>query len=813
MEPEVTHDEVHFEAQAEDAPTFKENRFEQNGAYWKKLSTIIAVAGPTIFLLLALHPSLILRNNIPTGGDMGAHVWAPAYLRDHLLSNFKLSGWSMDWYSGLPIYRFYMVVPALMIVLLDVVLPYGIAIKIIAVIGILTLPYTTWLFGRFAKFAYPLPELFAIAATIFLFDESFTIYGGNIASTMAGEFSFSISLSLAMLGFALLAKGLDTGKHRVSAAVIISLSALSHGIVLLFVFGGAALMLVVWNKRESLQFGAKVIALAVLLSSFWVIPFVTSHAYMTDMKYEPRPSGVSDSFWKMFFPLHILLDVSITALAVIGAIALVRSRHKAGTWITLLTLVLAAGVFIARNSLPVIGLLWNPRILPFFYLLRYLLFAVGLYELAIFALRMKSISRIARVEPGTPVVLDIAKPRENFTFNLAMLSGFAVFVLVAVGFRFQELPFGSTRVNSAGQYEYVWGPLKTKSTNDGFVDGWARWNFTGYEGKSAYGEYYGIVQTMKKLGEDSTQGCGRALWENSGELNKYGTTMALMLLPFWTDGCISSMEGLFFEAAGSTPYHFITAAAMSKQSSNPVRELRYDNNDAAIGLRYMQELGVKYFMGFTPEAVAQASLQEGLTEVARSGPWVVYRVASSDVVMPLATQPVVANISSSNPRERWLEIGTSWFQHPETWTTPIADDGPSDWQRIDVAVDESLREGEPNSNNRRVDVVKPATALTPVPLEPVVVSNVNIGEESVRFSVDKIGIPVLVRVSYFPNWKVDGAEGPYRVAPNMMVVIPTSTDVNMHFGWNMLDYVAYLLSFAGIAWIVVTRRRSKQTAE
>ena len=813
MEPEVTHDEVDFDAQTKDSSNIRENRFEQNIVYWKKLSTIIAVAGPTIFLLLALHPNLILRNNTPTGGDMGAHVWAPAYLRDYLLSNFKLSGWSMDWYSGLPIYRFYMVVPALMIVLLDVVLPYGIAIKIIAVIGILALPYTTWLFGRFAKFAYPLPELFAIAATIFLFDESFTIYGGNIASTMAGEFSFSISLSLAMLGFALLAKGLDTGKYRVLAAIIISLSALSHGIVLLFVFGGAALMLVVWNKRESMQFGAKVIALAVLLSSFWVLPFVTNHAYMTDMKYEPRPSGAADSFWKMFFPLHILLDVSITALAVIGAIALVRSRHKAGTWITLLTLSLAAGVFIARNSLPVIGLLWNPRILPFFYLLRYFLFVVGLYELATFALRMKSMSRIARAEPGTAVVLDIAKPRDNFTFNLALLSGFAFFVLAAIGFRFQELPFGSTQVNSAGQYEYVWGPLRTKSTNDGFVDGWARWNFTGYEGKNAYGEYYGIVQTMKQLGEDSTQGCGRALWENSGELNKYGTTMSLMLLPFWTDGCISSMEGLFFEAAGSTPYHFITAAAMSKQSSNPVRELRYDNNDATLGVRYMQELGVKYFMGFTPEAIAQASQQEGLTEVARSGPWVVYRVANSDVVTPLATQPVVANISSSNPRERWLEVGTSWFQHPETWTTPIADDGPSEWQRIDVVVDESKREGEPNSNNRRVDVVNPATALTPVPLEPVVISNVNIGEESVRFSVDKIGVPVLVRVSYFPNWKVDGASGPYRVAPNMMVVIPTSTTVNMHYGWNMIDYVAYLLSFAGIAWIVVTRRRSKQTAE
>jgi hypothetical protein len=630
---------------------------------------------------------------------------------------------------------------------------------------------------------------------------------------MAGEFSFSIALSLAMLGFALLAKGLDTGKHRVSAAIIISLSALSHGIVLLFVFGGAALMLVVWNKRESLQFGAKVIALAVLLSSFWVIPFVTSHAYMTDMKYEPRPSGATDSFWKMFFPLHTLLDVSLTALAFVGAITLVRSRHKAGTWMTLLALLLAAGVFIARNSLPVIGLLWNPRILPFLYLLRYFLFAIGLYEFVTFALRVKSIARFAQGESGVPVVLDIAQPRDNFSFNLALLSGFALFVLVAIGFRFQELPFGSTRVNSAGQYEYVWGPLRTKSSNDGFVDGWARWNFTGYEGKNAYGEYYGIVQTMKQLGADSTQGCGRALWENNGELNKYGTTMGLMLLPFWTDGCISSMEGLFFEAAGSTPYHFITAAAMSKQSSNPVRELRYDNNDAALGVRYMQELGVKYFMGFTSEAIAQASQQEGLTEVARSGPWVVYRVANSDVVTPLAMQPVVANISANNPRERWLEVGTSWFQHPEVWTTPIADSGTSEWQRVDVAVDESYREGEPKSNNRRVDVVKPATALVPVPLDPVVVSKVDIGEESVKFSVDKIGVPVLVRVSYFPNWKVDGAKGPYRVAPNMMVVIPTSTNVSMHFGWNMRDYVAYLLSFAGIAWIVVTRRRSKLTAE
>ena len=155
--------------------------------------------------------------------------------------------------------------------------------------------------------------------------------------------------------------------------------------------------------------------------------------------------------------------------------------------------------------------------------------------------------------------------------------------------------------------EYTWGPFEGPAASKGFVDGWARWNFTGYEGKSAYAEYRTVVETMKGLGEDPQHGCGRALWENNGELNKYGTTMSLMLLPHWTNGCIGSMEGLNFEASGTTAYHFIAAAAMSKQSSNPVRELRYDDNNAGLGVRYLRELGVRYYMAFTAEVASSCS--------------------------------------------------------------------------------------------------------------------------------------------------------------------------------------------------------------
>ncbi len=84
-----------------------------------------------------------------------------------------------------------------------------------------------------------------------------------------------------------------------------------------------------------------------------------------------------------------------------------------------------------------------------------------------------------------------------------------------------------------------------------------------------------------------------------------------MLLPHWTDGCIGSMEGLFFEATASTNYHFITAAAISESSSNPVRQLRYTNNDADVGVRHMQDLGVRYLMVRTDAAKAEAATNDG----------------------------------------------------------------------------------------------------------------------------------------------------------------------------------------------------------
>ena len=712
------------------------------------LVTSATLVTTTVVMMMVVHLNplsptrdLIFDDTTPTGGDMGAHVWAPAFLRDYFLPNFQLSGWSMDWYGGLPLYRFYMVIPALAIVALDVVLPYGVAFKLVAVSGLLLFPLACWAFGRLAAFRHPIPELFSVAALCFLLDESFSIYGGNVKSTMAGEYSFSISLTLAVLGLGLLANGLRTGRFRVWTAVVLSLAAVSHGIVLIFVAVGAIILCLVWLDRFRLVFAVTTGVTTLLLSVWWVGPFLFGHEFMTDMKYGFRPEGANDSFWDMFFPLAAPLDFIITGLAVVGFVAMVMRRHLTGTAIGLICLTFVALVYLTRDSLPGIGLLWNPRLLPFVYLTRYLLMVIGALEL---------ITWLVNAARDRRASAQLSAFEGAFAAGAITLSCLLVF-----GWMYETLP-GGGRVSDGDTSVYVWGPFrKGPESGRAVADGWTRYNMLGYEGRPKYPEYNELVSTMGDIGDE--RGCGRALWENSGDNGEYGTTMALMLLPHWTDGCIGSMEGLFFEASGTTPYHFLTAAAMSKQSSNPVRQLRYVNNDAEVGVQHMHDLGVRYLMVRTPEAKAEAAAQDDLELLTTSGPWEIYELRGASIVEALTVQPVVIEGRGGDQRERNLEVGTSWFQRQDDWAAIPADDGPESWQRVPVDIDLDVRVGEPDERSRNVDYVVPTEPIDTVELPPVTVSDVDIQQQSISFEVDQVGVPVLVRVELLPDLEGRGS--------------------------------------------------------
>ena len=279
---------------------------DQPRARWERAVGwgIVAVATWLVFCLLDSNHNWTIHfsdwrfgdlflNTTTNGGDMGAHVWWPKFLADHWFSwnpfEMRLSGWAPDWYAGFPVGQYYFPLPALMIWILDTVpfVPYNVAFKLVTVSGPLLMPAGAYYFARGLRAPWPAPPAFAIAALGMLMQtrSDWQIYGGNIASTLAGEFSFTIGLALAFFGLGALAYTLDTGRRRWLPAVLIAGAVMSHIVVALFI-GIAALLL--WLTRRPFRtwrIAAWIGAVAIAIPAVWLVPLLGNSAYTQSMRY------------------------------------------------------------------------------------------------------------------------------------------------------------------------------------------------------------------------------------------------------------------------------------------------------------------------------------------------------------------------------------------------------------------------------------------------------------------------------------------------------------------------------------------------
>ena len=278
-----------------------------------------------------------------------------------------------------------------------------------------------------------------------------------------------------------------------------------------------------------------------------------------------------------------------------------------------------------------------------------------------------------------------------------------------------------------------------------------------------------------------------------------------MLLPFWTDGCIGSMEGLYFESSATVPYHFMTAAELSKAPSNPQRDLPYTSLDMAKGVQHLQMLGARYYLAFSPEAVAQADANPDLTLVRPDRRLAGLRGQGLGARLP-PDQPAGGDHRRGQGRAG-LDGGhvrlVPGLRRPRRLPGRVraqgvaAGQGQQGRHRLQ---DDRLRRrgGRPPSGG-------PSTRWS--------VSGITNSDNRISFDVDRVGVPVLVKASYFPSWKVKGGHGPYRVSPNLMVVIPTSKHVSVYYGWTPVDYTGWLLTFIGIGLAVKWARRGPMVVD
>ena len=760
------------------------------------------------FVLWILNPEGVLfKLSTPTGGDLGAHVWGPAFLRDELIPNLRLSGWAPDWYAGFPAYHFYMVVPMLFIVVLNtglvtpflilliglisfavfklitqkpehwktglfsaiclllLIIPfhYGLAFKLVVAVGLVLMPFAGWKMGRLASLPEPAPALLGVSTLAFIFDRSFNIMGGNLMSTMAGEFAFTLAITSCLIYIGLLIKGVETGEKRALAALFLALTGLCHLLVVFFALLVSFVAVATRLSKASIRWITEVGLLSGLLSAFWVIPFWWHRSYLNDMGWEKLTSYTSYLWSRDQLAADFLTNDPPLQLAIVlagaGAVLSLMFRRRLGVVLAISALALA----LAFIYLPE-GRLYNGRLLPAYYLSVYLLAAMAIAE----------IIRILGL-----LVRKAADGKERIGDLVSASIGFLVVVLfifyLAVPLR--VLPGGKMQGNA-----YQWMGYETEDLNIG--RSWALWNFEGYEartGDSTGGGWEELVDFVITMDDQAREhGCGRLMWEYSSELTRYGTPMAPMLIPHWTDGCVGSMEGLYFESSTTTPFHFLIQSELSTAPSRAQRDLPYRSFDINAGIDHLQQFGVKYYASSSQVSTGQAQQHPSLTEIAKSGPWTIFKVSNSELVTNLDFEPAIFD---DLEHSEWLNPSVEVFQEGSQAVVRTIG-GMKHWQHVDL-------EREPE----RIELPK------------VKVSEINVDTDRIEFEVDKIGVPVIVKTSYFPNWEAKGAEGPWRATPNLMVVVPTEKEVALEYGRSSVEIISVLLTLTGLISLAFVGRK------
>lgn len=687
----------------------------------RTMLTVDVLAGLALLWAFSVFftPELVFSRTTATGGDTGAHIYSPWHLKEHLLPEGRITGWSHDWYAGFPFLHFYFPLVITLQALLGYVIPYEIAFKIGTIIGTFFLPIAFYIFFRLLRCPWPTPLIGAFCATGFLFMDSFNIYGGNIPSSFAGEYSFSVSLGLCIVFYGLAYRlVVDERPRPLLAAFVLAAAVLSHLVPVIMVVATFPLLFA-WSVRlrgatsSLVRLGVPALV-AFCLTAWWSIPFVARLGYTTNMRW------AGEVGFGVLFPDDLWLFVAGAALGLAAGVVRKDPRFLLIVWPG----VIGAAAYLWLPD----GHIWNGRFVPFWYLGVYAAAAYGVGTLIPSAARAISRRR-------TEIVAVVAS---------------AALALTGV----------------------VW--LATHKDHS-FIDAWIELNFEGYEGTQDYDVFRDLNAALEDLPR------GRVMWEPSSELGRFGTPIALMALPYFAGQ--PTMEGIYFESSITTPYLFIMASELAQAPSNPIRDLPYNTLDLERGLQHMELFDVSYYVAFSDAAVEAAEASDGLEELDVVERFHIYGVKKQGRVVVAPNEPAVY------AGDRWFEETTRWFADGDLETLYVKD-GPSDWSRVS-------------------DVEE----ISPQPIDAdAEVSDVRFDDTTISFSTDAVGQPHLVKTSYFPNWRAEGADGPYHASPSLMMVVPTQTNVILSYRWTWAEWVGYSLTFAVLVLIIVwpLRRRIRR---
>ncbi len=345
-------------------------------------------------LLLALalldyfRPALLFLPTITAGGDTPCHYPTAVWFHEHLLPKLRLHGWYPGAYLGHPLLLYYFPLPFLVFSGLVPFAGMPVAFKLGTALPTFLLPLLTYVSFRLMRFRFPAPLLGAGASFVFLMQEENPIWGGTIASTMTGEFSYGYGIALAVLFLGFAYRSYADGRSPWGPAALLGVTALAHGYAVLW--AGLSATFFLYDSRKPLRTLAWLVAVGSLafgFAAFMLLPLLSGWGWTTpydDPWIDPkRLDYVPSLLWPLF------------AAAVLGIMGtFVVGRRTGGADRRLLFLLHAAvmGAALAVAG-PAVGVI-DVRFVPFAQLALVLLGGAAIGLLVAAQLRLRAVAAL-----------------------------------------------------------------------------------------------------------------------------------------------------------------------------------------------------------------------------------------------------------------------------------------------------------------------------------------------------------------------------------------------------------------------------------
>ena len=682
--------------------------------YHEVIVDLIVLLAIEVLLVKSFQPHLLLLPTTINGGDTPSFVHPADQLRKVLLPSANPLGWDPGNFAGYAPFQFYNILPFALIAGLSWVLPFEVAIKLVSVFGVLLLPLSVYATFRCMRYQHPLPAIAACSILAFIYNEGNSMWGGNILSTLAGEFCFSIGLALAVAFWGALWRGIETGKGAAGSALLLAATGLSHPIPFLYAaLSGTFFVFRRDRLLRNLGYLVRVYAGGGLLMSFWLIPLLVKIEYSTKINWTWGSLPFLEVFPKMMLPFLIL--------AVINFVLFVSIRKYRDLRTAFFCFAILVNVIAFMNATAV-GLP-EIRFVPIVQVIVPLL-AVDLLRMGMVRMQFKSL------------------------LALAMLCAIMIWV---------------TR-----------GPSN--------ISAWVNWNYTGFEKKGPWQVYKQINDFLRGTPNDP-----RVFYEHSDMHNRFGSIRVFESIPYFSGR--STLEGVLLQCAINSPFIYYIQSETSIQATDVIPGYSYSRLNLERGTKHLEMYNVSHVIAVTDQVKTALDRHPSYRRVFERNPYVIYRLTTNldhYVIVP-SFKPVLLRTAD------WKQDFHRWFEQEALLDVPLV---PADR----VPVDEYKQFGGP---------VDDLSAVPHVPNPHDCKIDEKVSDESIEFTTSCPGRPHLIRISHFPNWKVEGARKVYLASPAFMLVFPEGTRVKLYYGRTPSDYLGIFMTLIGIVGGVTGVVRSR----